>query len=181
MEILHKFIEVIEVEDKEGKNKTKRSIIFPRYPQLDVVRRLISDVRMNGPGKNYLIQHSAGSGKSNSIAWLAHRLSGLHDSNNDKIFNSVIVVTDRTILDSQLQDNINQFDHVDGVVECIDQDSAQLREAINAGKSIIITTLQKFPVIYEEVEAVGKRNFAIICDEAHSSQTGIAAQNSKKH
>lgn len=182
MEILHKFIHLEETgrTDSDGQSETRQTIIFPRYHQLDVVRRLIADVRVNGPGKNYLIQHSAGSGKSNSIAWLAHRLSGLHDNNDNKIFSSVIVVTDRRVLDSQLQDTIYQFDHVAGVVERIDRDSAQLKEAINDGKPIIITTLQKFPFIFKEVAAVGKRNFAIIADEAHSSQTGISAQKLKE-
>ncbi|MHC1710217.1 MAG: type I restriction endonuclease subunit R [Methanomassiliicoccales archaeon] len=182
MEILHKFIHLEESEETnyKGERSRKQNVIFPRYHQLDVVKRIINDVRVNGPGKNYLIQHSAGSGKSNSIAWLAYRLSGLHDRNDKKIFDSVIVVTDRRVLDSQLQDTIFQFDHVTGVVERIDKDSAQLRDAINGGKPIIITTLQKFPVIYKEVAAVGKRNFAIIADEAHSSQTGISSQKLKE-
>jgi type I restriction enzyme R subunit len=181
MEILQKFIHLEKTvkTDKTGKKTEKKTIIFPRYHQLDVVRRLICDVKANGAGKNYLIQHSAGSGKSNSIAWLAHRLSGLHDADDEKIFRSVIVVTDRKVLDNQLQDTIHQFDHKLGVVEKIDKDSAQLKDAINAGKAIIITTLQKFPVIYKEI-AGGKNNFAIIVDEAHSSQTGEAAKKLKK-
>ena len=133
----------------------------------------------NGAGHNYLIQHSAGSGKSNSIAWLAYRLSGLHNDLDEKIFRSVIVVTDRRVLDSQLQDTIYQFDHVDGVVQKIDKNAAQLKDAIESGAPIIITTLQKFPVIYKEVMGQ-KKNFAIIVDEAHSSQTGEAARKLKK-
>ena len=181
MEILQKFVhlEKIDAKDKSGKNIVQKNIIFPRYHQLDVVRRLLQDVKTNGSGSNYLIQHSAGSGKSNSIAWLAHRLSGLHNSNDEKIFKSVIVVTDRKVLDNQLQDTIFQFDHKLGVVEKIDQDSKQLKDAINAGKAIIITTLQKFPVIYKEITG-GNNNFAIIVDEAHSSQTGEAAKKLKK-
>ncbi|MFZ5945121.1 MAG: type I restriction endonuclease subunit R, partial [Bacillota bacterium] len=181
MEILQKFVHLEKKakKDKAGNKVEKKSIIFPRYHQLDVVRKLLSDVKANGPGRNYLIQHSAGSGKSNSIAWLAHRLSGLHNDSNEKIFKSVIVVTDRKVLDSQLQDTIFQFDHVLGVVEKIDKDSAQLKNAINAGKAIIITTLQKFPVIYKEIIGA-KNNFAIIVDEAHSSQTGEAAKKLKK-
>ena len=124
-------------------------MIFPRYHQLDVVTKLLEDVKENGPGKNYLIQHSAGSGKSNSIAWLAHRLSGLHNVKNEKIFQSVIIVTDRKILDSQLQNTVYQFDYVEGVVKKIDKNAKQLRDAINEGVPIIITTLQKFPVIYK--------------------------------
>ena len=181
MEILQKFVHLEKKtkKDKSGKKTEKKSIIFPRYHQLDVVRKLLLNVKENGAGKNYLIQHSAGSGKSNSIAWLAHRLSGLHNENNEKIFKSVIVVTDRKVLDNQLQDTIFQFDHKLGVVEKIDKDSAQLKDAINAGKAIIITTLQKFPVIYKDIIG-GKNNFAVIIDEAHSSQTGEAAKKLKK-
>ncbi|MDO8549464.1 MAG: type I restriction endonuclease [Ignavibacteria bacterium] len=181
MEILQKFVHLEKKtkKDKTGKKTETKSIIFPRYHQLDVVRKLLNDVKRTGSGKNYLIQHSAGSGKSNSIAWLAHRLSGLHNESNDKIFKSVIVVTDRKVLDNQLQDTIFQFDHKLGVVEKIDKNSAQLKDAINSGKAIIITTLQKFPVIYKEIIG-GNNNFAIIVDEAHSSQTGEAAKKLKK-
>ena len=156
-------------------------LIFPRFHQLDVVRRLVADVYENGPGHNYLIQHSAGSGKSNSIAWTAYRLASLHDANNRAIFASVIVVTDRRVLDAQLQATISGFDHTLGTVETISEDktSQALKDAINNGARIIVTTLQKFPVIYEEVDAANGRNFAIICDEAHSSQTGSSAQKLK--
>lgn len=181
MEILQKFVhlEKIPSTDKAGKKVESKNLIFPRYHQLDVVRRLIQDARENGAGRNYLIQHSAGSGKSNSIAWLAHRLSGLHNKHDEKVFKSVIVVTDRKVLDNQLQETIFQFDHILGVVEKIDKDSQQLKDAINAGKAIIITTLQKFPVIYKDIVG-GSHNFAIIVDEAHSSQTGEAAKKLKK-
>ena len=154
-------------------------MIFPRYHQLDVVTKLLADVKENGAGHNYLIQHSAGSGKSNSIAWLAHRLSGLHDSNNEKIFQSVIIVTDRRVLDSQLQNTVYQFDHVEGVVVKVDKNARQLQQAIEDGAGIIITTLQKFPVIYKEVNS-GNKRFAVIVDEAHSSQTGDAARKLKR-
>ena len=156
-------------------------LIFPRYHQLDVVRKLVADVRANGAGHNYLIQHSAGSGKSNSIAWTAYRLASLHDENNNAIFSSVIVVTDRTVLDAQLQATISGFDHTLGTVEAIGEgkNSQNLKQAINDGVRIIVTTLQKFPVIYEEVDAANGRNYAIICDEAHSSQTGSSAQKLK--
>ena len=182
LEILHKYMHLqIEVkEDKNGNKTRKETMIFPRYHQLDVVTRLLSDVKANGAGHNYLIQHSAGSGKSNSIAWLSHRLSGLHNDLDQKIFRSVIVVTDRKVLDSQLQDTIYQFDHVDGVVQKIDKNAAQLKDAIDNGAPIIITTLQKFPVIYKEVMGQKNNNFAIIVDEAHSSQTGEAARKLKK-
>lgn len=156
-------------------------LIFPRFHQLDVVRKLIADVRENGAGRNYLIQHSAGSGKSNSIAWTAYRLASLHDSENRAIFSSVIVVTDRTVLDAQLQATISGFDHTLGSVETIGEgkNSQDLKRALNDGVRIIVTTLQKFPVIYEEVDEANGRNFAIICDEAHSSQTGSSAQKLK--
>ena len=182
MEILHKYMHLQkeDVKDKYGKViKHKETMIFPRYHQLDVVTKLLADVKENGSGKNYLIQHSAGSGKSNSIAWLAHRLSGLHDKNDEAIFNSIIVVTDRKILDSQLQDTIYQFDHVAGVVRPVKKGSKELKDVINDGVKIIITTLQKFPFIYQEVESTGKK-FAIIVDEAHSSQTGAAAKKLKE-
>lgn len=179
LEILHKYLHLqVERDEKTGEIKSER-MIFPRYHQLDVVTKLLVDVKENGSGKNYLIQHSAGSGKSNSIAWLAHRLSGLHDSNDEKIFQSVIIVTDRRVLDSQLQNTVYQFDHVEGVVQKIDKNAQQLKDAIEAGTGIIITTLQKFPVIYKEVKS-GNKRFAVIVDEAHSSQTGDAAKKLKR-
>lgn len=179
LEILHKYLHLqVERDEKTGEIKSER-MIFPRYHQLDVVTKLLADVKENGSGKNYLIQHSAGSGKSNSIAWLAHRLSGLHDSNDEKIFQSVIIVTDRRVLDSQLQNTVYQFDHVEGVVQKIDKNAQQLKDAIEAGTGIIITTLQKFPVIYKEVKS-GNKRFAVIVDEAHSSQTGDAAKKLKR-
>ena len=182
MEILQKYMHLQKEEkiDDKGDKYFKETMIFPRYHQFDVVTKLLADVKENGAGKNYLIQHSAGSGKSNSIAWLAHRLSGLHNNQDEKIFQSIIVVTDRKVLDSQLQATIYQFDHVLGVVECIDnkKHSSDLRDAINEGKQIIITTLQKFPIIFREVTSE-KRKFAIIVDEAHSSQTGEAAKKLK--
>lgn len=178
LEILHKYLHLQVERDEKGNVKSER-MIFPRYHQLDVVTKLLADVKKNGSGRNYLIQHSAGSGKSNSIAWLAHRLSGLHNDKNEKIFQSVIIVTDRRVLDSQLQNTVYQFDHVEGVVQKIDKNAQQLKEAIEAGTGIIITTLQKFPVIYKEVNS-GNKRFAIIVDEAHSSQTGDAAKKLKR-
>ena len=163
MDILQKFISL------QGER-----LIFPRFHQLDVVRKLVADVKEKGSGENYLIQHSAGSGKSNSIAWTVYRLSSLHDANNKPIFRSVIVVTDRTVLDRQLQSTISGFDHTAGVVETIDdkKSSQDLKKAINDGVRIIVTTLQKFPVIYDEVDKESGRCFAVVVDEAHSSQTG---------
>lgn len=182
LEILQKYIhldvqEQKVIKDNKEKKEVKKKIIFPRYHQLDVVTKLVEDVRKNGSGKNYLIQHSAGSGKSNSIAWTSYRMANLHDENDKNIFNSVIVVTDRKVLDSQLQDTISSFDHRAGLVETIDdkKTSKDLRDAINDGKKIIITTLQKFPVIYEEIDDNTGKNFAVIVDEAHSSQTGSSA------
>ena len=172
MDILQRFIHL-----NKKDNKKKHSMIFPRYHQLDVVRKLIVDVSKNGSGKNYLIQHSAGSGKSNSIAWTTYRLASLHNKDNKPIFSSVIVITDRTVLDAQLQATISSFDHTVGAVETIGEgkNSKDLRDAINNGIRIIVTTLQKFPVIYQEVDKQNGRNFAIIVDEAHSSQTGSSA------
>ena len=179
LEILHKYMHLqVNQDDKTGAVTSER-MIFPRYHQLDVVTKLLADVRARGAGHNYLIQHSAGSGKSNSIAWLAYRLSSLHNDQDEKIFQSVIIVTDRRVLDSQLQNTVYQFDHVEGVVQKIDKNAAQLRDAINNGAGIIITTLQKFPVIYKEVRS-GNKRFAIIVDEAHSSQTGDAARKLKR-
>lgn len=183
MDILQKFIHLQIKEEKkqmpDGTEKviTKKKLIFPRYHQLDAVRKLIADVRVNGAGHNYLIQHSAGSGKSNSIAWTAYRLASLHDKNDNAIFSSVVVVTDRTVLDTQLQETISGFDHTLGAIETIDEkkSSKDLRDALNNGVRIIVTTLQKFPMIYQEVDQVKGRNYAIIVDEAHSSQTGNSA------
>lgn len=179
LEILQKYLHLETVRDQKTGRILSERMIFPRYHQLDVVTKLLADVKENGAGHNYLIQHSAGSGKSNSIAWLAHRLSGLHDANNEKIFQSVIIVTDRRVLDSQLQNTVYQFDHVEGVVVKVDKNARQLQQAIEDGAGIIITTLQKFPVIYKEVNS-GNKRFAVIVDEAHSSQTGDAARKLKR-
>ncbi len=182
LDIIQKFISFeVKNEKKDGKNVTKKRLIFPRFHQLDVVRKLIADVRENGSGKNYLIQHSAGSGKSNSIAWTAYRLASLHNKDNEPVFTSVVIVTDRRNLDAQLQETITGFDHTLGSVCAIDEkkSSKDLRDALNAGKRIIVTTLQKFPVIYEEVDDTTDKRFAIIVDEAHSSQTGSSAMKLK--
>ena len=157
----------------------KEEMIFPRYHQLDSVRKMVEDARINGVGPNYLVQHSTGSGKSLSIAWLAYRLSSLHDSNNKKIFSSVVVVTDRTVLDQQLQNTIYQFEHKQGVVQKIDKDSTQLANALATGAPIIVTTLQKFPFVTEKIGALPKRAYAVIIDEAHSSQGGERAKELK--
>lgn len=182
LDIIQKFISFeVKTEKKDGKNVTKKRLIFPRFHQLDVVRKLIADVRENGSGNNYLIQHSAGSGKSNSIAWAAYRLASLHNDDNEPVFTSVVIVTDRRNLDAQLQETITGFDHTLGSVCAIDEkkSSKDLKDALNAGKRIIVTTLQKFPVIYEEVDDTTDKRFAIIVDEAHSSQTGSSAMKLK--
>lgn len=158
-----------------GKTQTSETLIFPRYHQLDVVRRLEAAAKDEGPGHHYLIQHSAGSGKSNSIAWVAHRLASLHDAMDRKVFDSVIVVTDRRVLDRQLQDTIYQFEHKQGVVEKIDQNAAQLAKALEQGTPIVITTLQKFPFVTEKIGGLPSRRYAVIVDEAHSSQGGESA------
>ena len=183
LDMIQKFInlqlkkEKVFQKDGTQREAVKKSLIFPRYHQMDVVRKLVADVRSHGPGKNYLIQHSAGSGKSNSIAWTAYRLASLHDDSNMPIFNSVVIVTDRTVLDAQIQETISGFDHTLGSVVTIDEkkSSRDLRDALNDGKRIIVTTLQKFPVIYEQVDDTAGKSFAIIVDEAHSSQTGQSA------
>lgn len=187
LDIIQKFINFEVKSEKQklanGSERTvaKKKVIFPRYHQMDVVRKLIAHVRQNGAGRNYLIQHSAGSGKSNSIAWTAYRLSCLHDADNKPVFSSVVILTDRTVLDRQLQETISGFDHQAGSVETIDgnKTSQDLLRAINDGKRIIVSTLQKFPVIYKDVKDVSGKNFAIIVDEAHSSQTGKSATTVK--
>ena len=155
-------------------------LIFPRYHQRDAVRKLVAHARQHGPGQQYLIQHSAGSGKSNTIAWTAHRLASLHNDQNERVFDSVIVITDRRVLDCQLQNTVRQFEQVPGVVRVIDKDSSQLAEALMEGADIIVSTLQKFPFVLDKVQNLPGRNFAIIVDEAHSSQTGETAKSLKE-
>ena len=171
LDIIHRFIS-----NNNGK------IIFPRYHQYDVVKKLLADVKESGAGKNYLIEHSAGSGKSNSIAWTAYRLASVHDNNDEPIFNSVIVVTNRVVLDSQLQDTINSFEHTPGLVEAIDdkKHSRNLAEAINDNKRIIICTIQKFLFAYKDLERIDGRKFAVIVDEAHQGQSGESAKTLRK-
>lgn len=156
--------------------------IFPRYHQLDCVRHSLEYVKWKGAGHDYLVQHSAGSGKSNSIAWLAHQLASLyqHETDTERLFDSIIVVTDRRILDRQLQNTIKQFEQTAGVVNPIDMNSAQLKECLETGKDIIISTLQKFPMISDNMTQLQGKRFAIIVDEAHSSQSGEGAKHLKK-
>jgi type I restriction enzyme R subunit len=201
------FVEKTEekIDDGQGGQRriVKETMIFPRYHQLDAVRKIVTGSRGEGTGKNYLIQHSAGSGKTNSISWLSHRLASLHNDADLKIFDCVIVITDRRVLDQQLQDAIYQIEHAQGVVKAIDQDSKQLAEALIDGTKIVITTLQKFPFVLrgllhvagaetqeratdEEKQrakeweaAIAARKYAVIVDEAHSSQTGETARELK--
>ena len=191
LDILQRFMH-LEVKEKQVKidkgvrTVRKETMIFPRYHQLDAVRKLVAHAKAEGAGRNYLIQHSAGSGKSNSIAWLAHRLASLHDERDEKVFHSVIVVTDRRVLDQQLQSTIYQFEHKTGVVEKIDEDTQQLARALSQGTPIVITTIQKFPFISQALSTLEKKGsgvkihtsgkrFAVIVDEAHSSQSGETA------
>ncbi|QMD51275.1 DEAD/DEAH box helicase family protein [Citrobacter sp. RHB35-C21] len=176
-------LEVKIEEDPLGKQQKKETMIFPRYHQWAVVQKLLSTVHLEGPGQKYLIQHSAGSGKSNSIAWLTHQLASL--SRGEKLFDSVIVVTDRTVLDSQLQETIGQFDHASGVVSRINRDegdgskSSQLTEALSKGTPIIIVTIQTFPHVLKAIQestTLKSSRFAVVADEAHSSQSGSTAR-----
>ena len=191
LNILARFVH-LEIEDKEdweGRKYKKETLIFPRYHQWDVVNKLVGAAHDEGPGHKYLIQHSAGSGKSNSIAWTAHQLSSLYDDKGDKQFNSVIIITDRTVLDAQLQDTIYQFEHVDGVVGRINakegdgSKSEKLAAALKDSQPIIIVTIQTFPHVLKAIEnslSLKERNYAIIADEAHSSQTGSTARQLKE-
>ncbi|MDR3688041.1 MAG: type I restriction endonuclease subunit R [Fimbriimonas sp.] len=172
-DIIENYAERIEEKDPKT-GKVKRALIFPRFHQRDVVRKLLADVRANGAGRRYLIQHSAGSGKSNSIAWLAHQLGGL-ERGSKPLFDSVVVVTDRVVLDKQIRDTIKQFAQVGSVVGHAEK-SGQLKEFLKNGKKIIITTVQKFPFILDDIGSEHKGStFAILIDEAHSSQGGSTA------
>ncbi|WP_260295288.1 type I restriction endonuclease subunit R [Sedimenticola hydrogenitrophicus] len=182
-------LQIEEKEDWEGRKYKKETLIFPRYHQWDVVNKLVRAAHSEGPGHKYLIQHSAGSGKSNSIAWTAHQLSSLYDAAGNKQFNSVIIVTDRTVLDDQLQDTIYQFEHVDGVVGRINRKegegskSEKLAAALEGSQPIIIVTIQTFPYVLKAIEnstSLKERRYAIIADEAHSSQTGSTARQLKE-
>jgi type I restriction enzyme R subunit len=182
LEIIGRFVhlEKIEKTDVKGHKYFAETLIFPRFHQLDTVRRLVRDAREKGAGKSYLIQHSAGSGKSNTIAWVAHHLSELHNAKDEKVFDSVIVITDRRVLDRQLRNTIMQFAQTAGVVKPIVEGAKELKEALEAGEKIIITTLQKFPVIVENMDAIPGKRFAVIIDEAHSSQSGESSKSLKQ-
>ena len=208
LDIVGSFVFVERREEKvydktEARTVLNETLVFPRYHQLDAVSGLIDAARADGPGRNYLIQHSAGSGKTNSIAWLAHGLSSLHTEADDKVYDGVVVITDRRVLDRQLQDAIYQIEHAQGVVKAIDQDSRQLAQALADNTKIVITTLQKFPFVMRGLltvagagspdaasdaereqaeqlrEKIAGRCYAVIVDEAHSSQTGESAREMK--
>lgn len=204
LDLLRRFLHVDDEDVKKGKGRRpspgrahRLPLIFPRYHQWDAVRRLTAHARRHGSGHNYLVEHSAGSGKSNTIAWLAHALANLHTSAalaeldetalakgygpNQPVFDKVIVITDRLVLDRQLQETIYQFEHTPGVVKRIDQDSAQLAETLQGETAkVVITTLQKFPHILQQVEGLRGKRFAVIVDEAHSSQSGEGAAALKR-
>jgi type I restriction enzyme R subunit len=191
LNILARFVhlQIEEKEDWEGRKYKKETLIFPRYHQWDVVSKLVNAARTEGPGHKYLIQHSAGSGKSNSIAWSAHQLSAIHTDEGNKLFDSVIVVTDRTVLDDQLQETISQFTSVEGMVGRINRDegngskSEKLAGALECSQPIIIVTIQTFPFVLKTIEnsvSLKERNFVVIADEAHSSQTGSTARQLKE-
>ena len=193
LDLLARFlhIQVDEKRDEQGRKVKKETMIFPRFHQLQAVRALVESARTEGVGHNYLIEHSAGSGKSNTIAWLTHRLASLHNEKNQRVFDSVIVVTDRVVLDQQLQDTIYQFEHRQGVVQKIHERSRQLAEALESAVPIIITTLQKFPFVSRQLLKMAEkrgvkgtgvlptRSCAVIVDEAHSSQSGETAMELK--
>ncbi|MGX9241262.1 type I restriction endonuclease subunit R [Pantoea dispersa] len=193
LDLLARFLH-LNIEEKttnDGKKVRKENLIFPRYHQLQAVREMVSAAATEGIGHNYLVEHSAGSGKSNTIAWLAHRLSSLHNARDERLFDTVVVITDRVVLDRQLQNTIYQFDHRQGVVQKIDEDSRQLAEALEDGVPIIITTLQKFPFVSAQLAKLSEergeggnshlptRKYAVIIDEAHSSQSGETATELK--
>ena len=194
LDILARFIhlQVDEKKGEDGRRIRKETMVFPRYHQLVAVRALEATAKAEGPGHNYLVEHSAGSGKSNTIAWLAHRLASLHDAADAKVFDSVIVITDRRVLDRQLQDTIYQFEHRQGVVQKIDDDSRQLAQALTGGVPIIISTLQKFPFVTRQLLKMAEqrgeagdgvlptKRCAVIIDEAHSSQSGESATDLKE-
>jgi len=194
LDLLARFIhlQLDEKRDDQGRKVKTESMIFPRYHQLQAVRQLVDAARSEGVGRNYLVEHSAGSGKSNTIGWLTHRLASLHDAANQRVYDSVIVVTDRVVLDQQLQDTIYQFEHKRGVVQRIDESSRQLAEALENAVPVIITTLQKFPFVSRQLLKLAEergesgtgtlatRRCAVIIDEAHSSQGGETAADLKE-
>jgi len=181
LDIIGRFMYIKEETEIKGDEEiTKRIMIFPRYHQLDAVRKIVSDVEEKGVGENYLVQHSTGSGKSITISWLAHHFSSLHDDNDEVIFDSIVVVTDLRVLDQQLQDTIYQFDHKTGVVKKIEEDSEQLARSLKAGSKIIISTIHKFSYILDKISEIPERDYAVIVDEGHRSQGGELSKSLNK-
>ncbi|MBK7407975.1 MAG: type I restriction endonuclease subunit R [Saprospirales bacterium] len=189
LDILENFVFIAEEKEKEwdarqGRvvEKKKEILVFPRYHQLDVIRQLRQAVKSEGVGLNYLVQHTTGAGKSYSIAWLAFLLSSLYQTREDteRLYSTIVVVTDRRVLDKQLRDTIVQLERATGVVNPVDKTSQQLREYLEKGKDIIVTTIQKFPVISETISNLPGSRFAVIVDEVHSSQSGQSARHLKK-
>lgn len=172
LDIVQNFITEFRERDDQGELTDNEFLVFPRYHQLQAVRRSIVDTEQNGAGQRYLIQHSAGSGKTFTISWLGHQLAEIHNNQNEPIFDSVIVISDRRVLDDQLQHHLKQFSQVEGVVANVEGNSQQLKQALESGEKIIVTTIHKFDYIVEEMEDLSDRNFAVLIDEAHSSQTG---------
>lgn len=173
LEIISKFM-FIEKKKDDDTGKVKETVIFPRFHQLDVIRKLLAAVVETGTSQNYLLQHSAGSGKTNEIAWLAHRLSSLHDAKNKQIYDNIVIVTDRVVVDRQLQDAVMGIEHKSGLVRVMDDKctSSDLKDSLSGNTKIIATTIQKFPYILESVKGLNKKTFAVIIDEAHSSTAG---------
>lgn len=181
LEIINHFLREVDVVDEDGKATGEKNLIFPRFHQLDAVRKLVAHPQRMGPGHSYLVEHSAGSGKSNTISWLAHQLAGLHDSEDKRVFDTILVITDRRVLDRQLRDTVLSFEQTKGLVSAIEkQKSKELAAALEEGKDIIITTLQTFPFVTEKITSIRGRNFAVLIDEAHSSQTGAASRSLKE-
>ena len=177
VELITQFVFIDRTEEKDedtGRKKIKEKLIFPRFHQLDVIRKLLADIYVNKSSLNYLIQHSAGSGKTNSIAWLAHRLTSLHDADQKIIFDKIIIITDRVVVDRQLQKAVTGMEHKSGLIRVMDEKctSADLADALSGNTKIIATTIQKFPYIVDNVKNMQNRTFAVIIDEAHSSTSG---------
>ncbi|MEA3408571.1 MAG: DEAD/DEAH box helicase family protein [Chloroflexota bacterium] len=180
LELIRSFIYVVAERDDEGRRKKNgEHVIFPRYHQRQCVRRLVRHAREHGAGQRYLIQHSAGSGKSYTISWLAHQLASLHDEEDEPVFDSIVVITDRRVLDRQLQRHVKAFEQVRGLVQHIRGTSQDLRRALEKGKRIIVSTIQKFPFISDEIAELPGQRFAVIIDEAHSSQGGEQSRHLK--
>ena len=189
LDILENFVHISIETDKEFDHKKgmvvekkKELLVFPRFHQLDCIRKLRTTIKEEGVGNNYLIQHTTGSGKSYSIGWLSHLLTSLYRTKDDtnRVFDTIIVITDRKVLDRQLQNTIKQLEQTNGVVNPIDVNSSQLKEYLEKGKDIIITTIQKFPVISKDIAKLTSKTFGIIVDEVHSSQSGESSKHLKK-